>query len=149
LDEIIEMIRRSVADEHQTPPYAVILIRAGTIPKTSSGKIRRRACRAEFLNEGFAAVAEWREAAQWEADVSYGGNTVPADLDATEQWLRLRLSTRLGLAVESVDVNQSIAGYGLDSLGAMELMHAIETELGVSMPLAAFFEVSTLGELAR
>jgi acyl-CoA synthetase (AMP-forming)/AMP-acid ligase II len=30
--------------------YAVALVRRGTIPKTSSGKIQRRACRAALLD---------------------------------------------------------------------------------------------------
>jgi acyl-CoA synthetase (AMP-forming)/AMP-acid ligase II len=38
-----------VWEEHDLQAYKVMLVKAGSIPKTSSGKIQRRACRAEFL----------------------------------------------------------------------------------------------------
>ena len=39
-------IRRAVAGEHELALDAIVLIRAGSVPKTSSGKIQRHACRA-------------------------------------------------------------------------------------------------------
>ena len=45
-NDIIKAIRQAIADEHQIPPLAVSLVKAGTIPKTSSGKTQRRLCRA-------------------------------------------------------------------------------------------------------
>ncbi len=44
-------IRRAVLEDHGVQVFAVVLVRPGTIPKSSSGKIRRRACRAAFLSE--------------------------------------------------------------------------------------------------
>ena len=46
LDGVFEAIRRDVAAEHELPVEAIVLIKAGSIPKTSSGKIQRHACRA-------------------------------------------------------------------------------------------------------
>jgi len=40
-----------VWEEHDLQAYKVMLVKVGSIPKTSSGKIQRRACRAEFLAE--------------------------------------------------------------------------------------------------
>ncbi|MEM9905984.1 MAG: fatty acyl-AMP ligase, partial [Cyanobacteria bacterium P01_D01_bin.44] len=41
-------IRQAVAANHNLQTYATILVKPGSIPKTSSGKIRRRACKAAF-----------------------------------------------------------------------------------------------------
>ena len=49
LQEVTAAIRQAVAQEYEVQVYAVVLIKPGTIPKTSSGKIQRRACRADFL----------------------------------------------------------------------------------------------------
>ena len=38
----------------------VVLLQPASIPKTSSGKIQRHACRADFLAESLKVVAEWR-----------------------------------------------------------------------------------------
>jgi acyl-CoA synthetase (AMP-forming)/AMP-acid ligase II len=46
---IAEAVRRAVAEEHEAQVQQLVLLRAGSIPKTSSGKIQRRACRAALL----------------------------------------------------------------------------------------------------
>ena len=47
--EIVQAIRRAVAESHELRVYAVLLLKAGTIPKTTSGKIQRHVCRTSFL----------------------------------------------------------------------------------------------------
>jgi len=49
LMEAIVAIRRGVALEHELPVDTVALLKPATIPKTSSGKIRRYACKSGFL----------------------------------------------------------------------------------------------------
>jgi len=58
-NEVIDAIRRDVTLEHDVPPDAVILVRAGSIPKTSSGKIQRHACRDGFIEGSLSGVAQW------------------------------------------------------------------------------------------
>ena len=43
-------IRRAVAGEHDLNVDAIVLIRAGSVPKTSSGKIQRHACKQGYLD---------------------------------------------------------------------------------------------------
>lgn len=50
LQEVVRAIRKAVMDEFQVQPYAILLLRTGTIPKTSSGKIQRHACKQGYLN---------------------------------------------------------------------------------------------------
>jgi acyl-CoA synthetase (AMP-forming)/AMP-acid ligase II len=48
LDAVVRTIRRAVAEEHDVRVHTVVLLRAGGIPKTPSGKVQRRACEAKF-----------------------------------------------------------------------------------------------------
>jgi len=48
-EEIRTAIRRKVLEEHSLPPHAVVLLKRGGIPRTSSGKIQRYVCREGFL----------------------------------------------------------------------------------------------------
>jgi acyl-CoA synthetase (AMP-forming)/AMP-acid ligase II len=50
VDAVVRAIRRAVAEEHDMRAHAVVLLRAGSIPRTPSGKVQRRVCKASFLN---------------------------------------------------------------------------------------------------
>jgi acyl-CoA synthetase (AMP-forming)/AMP-acid ligase II len=55
-DEIIEAVRRRVYEEHQLACHAIVLGRTGTVRKTTSGKVRRLACKQAFLAGEIAAA---------------------------------------------------------------------------------------------
>jgi acyl-CoA synthetase (AMP-forming)/AMP-acid ligase II len=44
---------------------AIVFLRTGTIPRTSSGKVQRHACRARFLRNELEVWAEWRSPRAW------------------------------------------------------------------------------------
>ena len=48
VDAVVRAIRRAVAEEHDVRVHAVVLLRAGGIPRTPSGKVQRRVCEARF-----------------------------------------------------------------------------------------------------
>jgi acyl-CoA synthetase (AMP-forming)/AMP-acid ligase II len=50
IDSLVRAIRQAVAEAHDVRAHSVVLLRAGSIPRTSSGKLQRRACQASFLN---------------------------------------------------------------------------------------------------
>lgn len=56
---IIESIRKKVATVNELAVAAVVLIKTRSIPKTSSGKIQRHACRDGYLAGTLAARATW------------------------------------------------------------------------------------------
>jgi acyl-CoA synthetase (AMP-forming)/AMP-acid ligase II len=49
LEDIALKIRENISLQFEIRPYAVVLARRGTIPKTSSGKLQRRACRTALM----------------------------------------------------------------------------------------------------
>jgi len=49
-EEVAAKIREQISLEFEVRAYAVALVRRNSIPKTSSGKIQRRACRAALLD---------------------------------------------------------------------------------------------------
>lgn len=56
---VFAAIRRAVAVEHELALDAIVLLKAGSIPKTSSGKIQRHACRAGYLAGTLEVMAQW------------------------------------------------------------------------------------------
>lgn len=55
---VIRAIRRAVSEQHDLLVSVVSLIKIGSIPKTSSGKIQRHACRAGFSNGTLDLIAQ-------------------------------------------------------------------------------------------
>ncbi len=149
-EELFECVRQAVSEEHEVQLHAVLFVRPGGVPRTSSGKLQRRACREMFLNSEFATLAEWRDsaaAAREEPPAPEAPSTHRAS--EIEEWLKTNLAAKLGIDPSRVDVGQPVTRYGLDSLLAVELMHEIETGLGVSLPLANFLQSPSIAELAR
>ncbi|MDX2240012.1 MAG: fatty acyl-AMP ligase [Leptolyngbyaceae cyanobacterium bins.302] len=58
IKEVLASIRQSVAEQYGLQIFSIVLIKPGTIPKTSSGKIQRYICRRLFLNSEFDVVKE-------------------------------------------------------------------------------------------
>jgi amino acid adenylation domain-containing protein len=144
---IVAAIRRAVVDEHEVAPDAVVLLRPATLPKTSSGKIQRHACRAGFLAGTLAAVAAWK--ASDEADLTDPSDpTDLAESDDLLRWLTGEVARRSGTAPGGVDPRQSIASFALDSLATIELMHAIEQRVGATVEMETLFSEVSLADLA-
>ncbi|WP_392534196.1 fatty acyl-AMP ligase [Nostoc sp. C117] len=61
VQEVVNKIRQTVIAEHGLDVFAVVLVKTGSIPKTSSGKVRRYACRTAFLSGSLDVVQDWSE----------------------------------------------------------------------------------------
>ena len=58
---VVDSIRQAVSAHHDLKVYATVLIKTGSIPKTSSGKVQRYACRQGFLAGTLNVVEDWSE----------------------------------------------------------------------------------------
>ena len=150
--EVTSAIRQAVSQEYEVQVYGVVLIKAGSIPKTSSGKIQRRACRSQFLADKLDVL----------------GSSVLSGTDVRENQLQIsrelllkgELSERRLLLVSylqalvnqvlnaTVELEQSISSWGLDSLKVFELKNRLESDLGISIPIAELFTDISIAQLA-
>ena len=151
-------VRRAVAEEHEVQVHEVVLLRLGSLPKTSSGKVQRHACRAAWDAGSFEAVGRSRLA---EEEVGEAGPPAAAGALAAlysagpgerrarlEAWLRLEAAHALGVAAAAVVPDRPLTALGLDSLAAVELKGKVEAALGTQVSLAALLEGATLADLA-
>ena len=54
--DLTQSIRREVSKNHDLQVHTILLLKPGSLPKTSSGKIQRHACRAEFLADNLEGL---------------------------------------------------------------------------------------------
>lgn len=148
-EALLDDIRRAIAEEHEIDVHAVVLIQLGSIAKTTSGKVQRHLCRAAFLNDKLKVIAEWRRAtaATPESKPAAASPSLD-DLDTVQSWLRHQLAARLDAQASEITLDRPLSEYGLDSLTAIELAHAIETTLGVCLSPANFLKELSLAEVA-
>jgi amino acid adenylation domain-containing protein/non-ribosomal peptide synthase protein (TIGR01720 family) len=148
--EVFERVLEALAEEFESRPFAILLLKAGSIPKTSSGKIQRRACREKFLSHAFDVVAEWRAPVNAESAATL--RPAPTDElsndETVAEWLRSLVASHLGVAAQSIDVNRSLARYGIDSLATVELAHAVEIGLNVVVPMSTLMSGESIAQLA-
>jgi acyl-CoA synthetase (AMP-forming)/AMP-acid ligase II len=50
LADLVGTVREAIGTAFEVPIHAVVFVRPGTFPRTSSGKVRRRVCRAALLS---------------------------------------------------------------------------------------------------
>ncbi len=147
VEEVAGAVRQAVAEGHELQVADVVLVRPGSIPKTSSGKLQRRACRANYLASALPVVGVWRAIIARERSAP-APEATPAPLagrerptkDEIELWLVTKLGERLGVDARHIDVDQPLARHGLDSKEAVVLASELEEWLGVSLPVTLAYE---------
>ncbi len=142
--EVIRGIRRAVADEYELELHSVVLIKSGTIPRTSSGKIQRGACRTAFESGQFAVLAADMPDPAWEAEPDVLQSEPPQT--TTEKKLADIWQEVLG--GDSPDRHANFFALGGNSLLAAQVVARILDLFHVELPIGLLFECPTLSTLA-
>lgn len=135
-DEVIKSIRESVMSWHDIKASAVVLLEPKSIPKTSSGKIQRKACKQAYLSGSLKKVADWQERTQLKRETKTA--EIPSQkLDESEIKVLLidHLSNQLGLEPQDIDEDKSFINYGLDSIQTVGLLSELYNLLGRNVPI--------------
>jgi amino acid adenylation domain-containing protein len=156
IEEVINAIRKAITQEHEVQVYAVVLIKAGTISKTSSGKIQRRGTKARFLEGTLEVVGS--------SILEINQTTKPETILTRKDLLavvpeqrQLLLNTHLQKLVarvlrlkpEQVNFQHPLSSLGLDSLKVFELKNRIEIDFEVAISVAELFEGAGIAELTN
>ena len=151
VDEVVEAIRQAVAEHHELQVYAVVLIKMSSIPKTSSGKLQRRASREAFLARNLDVVGEWTlEDSQVQIaepeDALYAEARTAEDIQA---WLVSHIAEHLKIEPSKIDVREPLTRYGMDSVQAVNLAENLAGWLGRELSPTLVYEYPTIEALAR
>ncbi|MBN8579020.1 MAG: amino acid adenylation domain-containing protein [Anaerolineae bacterium] len=157
INEVAGAIRQAVADKHDLQIFAIVLIKPMSIPKTSSGKIQRRACKTVFLNGELEMVGEWRAkkssvpVASKEKTTSLPFKMEKTGLNANviQAWLVTRIASMLEMDAASIDPRQPFTYYGLGSVQAVSLTGDLEDFLGRKLAPTLAWDYPTIELLAN
>ncbi len=135
--QLVDQIRERVASEHEVDVHDVVPLRAGTLPRTSSGKPQRGAARRLYLQ---GELEPLRLAAQVRLETSPSDRTKHDE--ALDDSVALLWAELLGM--ESIGPDANFFDLGGDSLLATQLISRLRARLGIELPVSALFEKPTL-----
>lgn len=160
VDEVVAAIRRQVSQEHQLQVQAISLISPGSLPKTTSGKVQRRACRHAYLTKSFKEIASWHlPNAQPVASFPHVSSQSRQRADETIAWLRdygsKRINSRLmderrcippyvvldlgNRGLLGMQVGENYGGLALNNTDTLRIMQQVAA---IDLTLASFLGVN-------
>ncbi len=147
-DSLFEAVREALAREHGITPDAIVFIAPRSLPKTSSGKVRRRACRRDYLADRLQVVARWPAVRPSMQTGAAGGDPHWNRLDELVSYLTRQVRTVLDAADGAVPPASGFVDLGVNSACAVEIRNRVQADLGVPLPVTAIFEYPTINALA-
>ncbi|MBF6240918.1 HAD-IIIC family phosphatase [Nocardia otitidiscaviarum] len=151
-------VRGAVATEHGLTLANVMLLRPGTIFKTSSGKIQRAACRAAYASGELLELAAGPLRSPEDELYDYEPPTATAESDAEEaagpsaeairSWLVQEIARQAALDPERIDVRLPLVEFGLGSHDLVELVVELSDFVGRFLDTNMFFDHPTIEGVA-
>ncbi|MCP4663850.1 MAG: AMP-binding protein, partial [bacterium] len=158
VDALSGAVRQAISEEHEVQVWDVVLIPPARLPKTSSGKVQRRACRAAYLAGELPVVDSRRVVGEDEDEDEDEERSLSAaglrNLPFAERRPRLiaflcgRLARVVGVAPQRLDPARPLTALGLDSLRAVELGGEVGERLGIGPSQAQLLAGASLEEVA-
>ncbi|MFJ3484091.1 non-ribosomal peptide synthetase [Pseudomonas sp. NPDC090202] len=140
-EALIKTLRQVVAEACQQAPSVVVLLNPGALPKTSSGKLQRSACRVRLADGTLDSYAQ------------FPVSEAPSSTSRTEPTSDLQ--TQIGqiwaehLNCEQVAGDDHFFLLGGNSILATQVVACLREVLGVELNLRLLFEAPTLGAFAE
>ena len=157
LDSLIEKVRVNIIAQHDLPADTIVLVRPNSVPKTSSGKVQRHACRTEYLENQLMVVKLWRADGSQASDserttesdsTSNGLVLDPAISETVNNVIYVVRSVAKERAKNVTPDTNIVLDLGLDSLERMEIARQLESAYGGRFPDEVLQEVETVREVA-
>ncbi len=165
--DAVEAVCQALVTSHGVAAHTVVALRAGSLPRTTSGKVRRQPCRRAWLAGELEPLARVGEGAVGEAAGSSvgepdqplpsqppAGSTPPGDGDLPAR-VRQAVAAVTGSAPsEGGELTADLPAGGaagrlhLDSLQAVEVSHRLQRHGAPPPPLSLLLSNPTVAEVA-
>ncbi len=138
-EQLVREVRATLAETHGIAPLSLVFVASGSLPKTSSGKLRRGACKDLFLSNELRVLHRWdaHAAAATSTDSGAPQSLTPEQTAMATIWCDV-------LDVESVGPQDDFLSLGGHSLTATLLLQRVREHYGVPVSFATLFDRPTL-----
>ncbi len=162
--EVAAAIRRAVFERYEVRPHTVALVERRALPKTTSGKVQRRASRALFLSGELALIEKVVDAPpphQAEPESSSAASAIgladhaplheallaaaaPERSAILGRRLRTLVAQTLRTDPTTIDLDMPLVNLAIDSLAGAEVRARIEDELKLELPATVLLRQPTM-----
>jgi len=152
--ETLHAILKNTTEYTGLTAYDVVLIKPGGLPRTTSGKLQRHACRQAYQDSVWDPLARLKT-----TDLSspltvtknasdYAMNTPGERMAQLDEYLCEKLANLTSSSSVFVNPDTNLFAAGLDSLKRIEFVLLIEQDLAISLPAELLEQDLTVNELA-
>ena len=142
-EEIGRRVADAVAAEHGVEVDLVVLVPPAGVPRTTSGKVQRAACRSALLAGELEELARWQRPP--DAAVPAAAAAAPVPL---ADWLQQRMAALLRRPPGEVERQLPFAELGLDSAQLVALSGELSDHLGRRLPATLFYDHPSIDAMA-
>ena len=151
-EELFAAILSGLLEEHDVVPQAIVLLKAGTVERTSSGKLRRQGTLHAWQAGEVEVIAQWQrrdpaDTMRHETQEVTPKRSSPSQPEL-QGWLIEWFARRQGESLRQVSCDRPLVELGLDSMLAAELAHELSVYLGHEIAPTSFWNYSTVSRLA-
>ncbi len=147
LTEVVARIRQVIVETFELELHQIVFIAKRTLPKTSSGKVKRLETKHRFeqglLDE--LPGTHFRMTSIVAAPKAQLKNTF-ADVS---HWLVRRIAKQLNVDQSTIDSTRPFVQYGLDSVSAVQIVAELELHVGFELPATLFYDAPTIAAVAE
>jgi amino acid adenylation domain-containing protein len=138
LRELSDAIGAAIVSACEVEPYAIVLIPPRQLPRTSSGKVRRKAARDMFVSGGFHPL--------YRTILNLSSRPVD-NIEISEERFDLALERAWGEGAGVLDRDVPLKHLGLDSLRKIQLLYELEEFTQGGLPTSLKIENHTIHDL--
>ncbi|WP_296261737.1 MULTISPECIES: non-ribosomal peptide synthetase [unclassified Pseudomonas] len=136
---ICEAVRDAVCGLFLVAPKVIVLLEPGALPRTTSGKLQRAACRVGWQNGSLDSFALWQDGRLLDAPGQEGAaDAQPLLPEVLAAWCEV-------LGKDDLTAGDHFFARGGDSVGVVQVLARLNRELGLKLEPAHLFEHPTLG----
>ena len=146
-DEAMDAVRAAIARVHDIQAFAVVFIKSGALPRTSSGKVQRHACKRKWLESDLPVVSEsvlegaaFHDSQPEVTPESLLGRSDSERKHIVEDYVRRQVARALRCAIGELSDAHSLISLGADSLAGFDLMQRIERDLKVAVSIGGLLD---------
>ena len=150
-EQLKSNIRTLINQTFNIETYDIAIIRAGTITKTTSGKISRPEIKNNYILKNLTLIENKKNAKiESKPHIYSSKNTQTKEKLLTFILLKIKSHMETTSSIDKIiDENKTLSAYGFDSIKILELFYELENKYSCELPVDIFFQKESIIKLSE